>query len=205
MSAIAEVQARALLARLQAELAGITGQLRADAAAECAAIGRQARHEARLRLRAAVAEKRRRVADRCRVVEIECETQRRQAAFADAARLTSEGLAALPAALSDRWRHAEARRTWCAAALAVAVRVLRARDWTVELGPGAGTEERRLIDAGAAADGAAVREYRSIGEAGLRIGSATTWVDATAPCLARDRDRLAAELLAQLMRPEPAP
>lgn len=202
MNAIADTQARALMARVREQATRAAEELRATTRAECLAIERRARREAHARLRAAVMEKRRRIAARCQAVDIECEAERRHVAFAQAARLAEQALGALPDALAARWERAESRRAWCSAAAGIAAGVLRAREWIVELAPGAGDVERGLVEQSAAARGAVIREWLTSQEpCGLRIGRESTWVDATVGRLLADRTWLAAQLLAELANP----
>jgi hypothetical protein len=199
MSAIATAQADALIARVRDEAARRAAELRESTHAECAAIRRQARKDARLRVRAAIAEKRRRITERCRAVDIENEATRRAASFARAREIAGRALAELPGALADRWRDDTARQGWSEAAVECAARVLRGRAWTVEMPAGATAANRDIVEALATRHGALVREWADCdANAGLRIGQDGTWVDATAERLLADRTSLAARLLAEL-------
>ena len=199
MSAIAAAQAGALIARVREEADRRTAELREATREQCAAIRLQARAEARARVKAAVVEKRRRVAEHCHAIDIENEATRRSSAFARDRELAARALAELPAALAVRWHDAAARNSWCAAAAAVASRVLRGREWLVELPPGATTATREFVAAVATEQGAQVRGWADCAAgAGLRIGHDGTWVDATAERLLADRTTLAARFLAEL-------
>jgi len=199
MSAIATAQAQALIMRVREEAARAVDELRARTEIECQSLRRQARHEARARMHAAVAEKRRRVAERCRAVDIECEEQRRASSFTRTVQLADRALARLPEALAARWRDPEARRTWCESAFATAARVLRGREWIVEVAAGVPEAERRSLETAATVLGASIRQWRdSPAVAGLRIGHDRTWIDATAARLLADRTALASRFFAEL-------
>jgi hypothetical protein len=107
----------------------------------------------------------------------------------------------LPAALTETWRDPAARREWCESACLLASRTL--------IGTGAFQVE---IDAEAPEDaanfalaelpladghGAELQHVPSLGP-GLRVRRGLACVDATIPGLLASRDRVEAELLAEL-------
>ncbi len=199
MSAIAAAQAQVLITRVREEATRATDQMRMQAATESQSLRRQAREAARIRLRMAITEKRRRIEERCRAVDIECEQQRRTDRFSLASQLADRALARLPDALAARWQSPAPRQAWCDAALAIAARVLRGRDWTVEIATGVTAGERGRLEQLAAGRGAAILQWReSTAAQGLRIGDARTAVDATGARLLADRAALIAQFLAQL-------
>jgi hypothetical protein len=198
MSAIAAAQAAALISRLREEARRRSDELRLSARNQCRETEREARHEARARLHAAVAEKRRRVAERCRAVEIEQQELLRSRDFERAAQLVAQALAALPDALATRWQNPDTRRAWCSHAIEAASRVLTGREWNIEISSAVGARERNQLESDIAAFGARVVRWRDdLPAIGLRIGQDTTWIDGTAERLLRDRNDLAARFLAE--------
>ncbi|MEI8299391.1 MAG: hypothetical protein WCH32_15390 [Pseudomonadota bacterium] len=199
MSAIATAQAQALIARVRDEAAAAIDELRAHAQAECHSLRQQARRDARQRLHAAVAEKRRRITERCRAADIQCEEQRRVDSFRLSRELAERALAQLPDMLATRWQAPDLRTDWCATALATAVRILRSREWTIEAANGMSDIERQAVETLAATHGATIRQWReSPATAGLRIGAGDTWIDATTNRLLADRTALVSNFLAEL-------
>ena len=176
-----------------------------DAAQEQASsIVARAWEEARTRLRQAVEEERRAVdkalADRRAALETVAR-QREQAVLRE---LMDEAWRDLPGTLASSWQRDDARREWCAAACAVAVRRpaggpgLHGRDR--RRGPGRRAQGRGRWRCGApTGPEVRFREVPSLG-AGLRIHAGRACVDATVGGLLASRERIESELLAELER-----
>jgi hypothetical protein len=108
---------------------------------------------------------------------------------------------ALPAALVAVWQDADSRRRWCEAACAVARRTLTGSGgFAIEVdaalaADAAAQAERCLLEQGDAA--VEVREVDGLGP-GLRLRRGLACVDASVPGLLASRERVEAELLAEL-------
>jgi len=199
MSAIAAAQATALINRVREESRSRCDELRLSARSQSHETQRKARHEARARLHGAVREKRRRVADRCRAVEIEQQSLRRARDFKREAGLIAQAVAALPDALAARWRDPDRRQLWCAQAIEAASRILTGSEWGVEISSRLGATERKQLESQVGLRGATIVRWREdLPGFGLRIGHDTTWIDATADRLLRDQSDLAARFLAEI-------
>jgi hypothetical protein len=107
---------------------------------------------------------------------------------------------ALPAALADAWREACARREWCESACALARRtVLGDGPFTVELDATAPEDATEIATQALHECGAATQFDRITGMGpGLRIRRGLACVDATVPGLLASRERIEAELLAEV-------
>ena len=198
---IVEAQTEALLRRVAREQEMLSRRARDAAEEQARVIVLRAREEARARMRQAADEAR---------LSIERALADRRAALDTAARQHEQGVLrglmdsawqALPAALAAVWQDAGCRRSWCEAACAVARRTLT--------GSGSIAIE---VDARLAADAAAqaerclrehgdealeVRPVDGLGP-GLRLRRGLACVDASVPGLLASRERVEAELLAEL-------
>ena len=198
---VLEAQTLALLRRLAREQDSRCHRIRDDAAEQAAAIVRKARGEARVRVRQAVAELRRgeeQALTQRRAALDTVARQRQQAALGD---WLEQAWQALPAVLQARWEQPSSRAQWCAAAMHAARRDLLGHEaLTVEA-------DAHWLDAvaplvmqhGVSEQVATMAPRQGLG-AGLRIRAGHACVDATIPGLLAPRDRIAAELLAELGR-----
>lgn len=200
MSAMLDMQVYALLARLAAEREETCRKLLDDARAQAAETLRVARQRARQRIKAAVRDKRERVAEHCRRVRVELETRRRNREFACLVAALRAGLARLPDAIEARWSAPAARRRWCEAAVRGAARALGRGGWRVEHAPGldAGeAAELAALAAGLGGEDCALTEVPQL-RAGLRVLRGGATYDATLAGLVAQRERLEAALLAEI-------
>lgn len=201
---LVDTQAVALLRRLSREQEMRTRRLRDDASEQARDIVRRARSEARARVRQAIVEARR---------EGELAVARRKAAIETRARRTRQGTLRrllekawerLPAALATRWDDPAHRQAWCEAACAQALRSLLRTDrlvvtvdarWRDELAP---SIERCLP----ARDGSGSLEIAAVEGLGpgIKVRGGQACLDATIGGLLAARDRIAAELLAEIDR-----
>jgi len=200
MSEVLDMQVYSLLARMHETRNEGCSKLRESARAQGREIVAEARRRARLRVKEAVLEKRRQVEEHCRRARVEMETRSRADRFAGLARRLEEGLAALPAALSQQWSDPAARRDWCRAVLEGAAATLRPGHWSLALAPGLAAAERdALAQAASEAAGEAVDLQEDPGlEAGLAVVHDGARYDGTIAGLMADRNRVQAALLAEL-------
>lgn len=197
---IVQAQMEALLRRVAREQEMLSRKARDAAAEQARGIVARAREEARVRTRQASEQARqsveRALADRRAALE----TAARQREQALLRKLMDEAWATLPGALDATWRDAAARRSWCEAACALARRIVMGGGaFTIELDTTAPADAedcaRRSVSNGG--DAAPVVRVDGLG-AGLRIRRGLACVDATATGLLASRERIEAELLAEL-------
>ena len=200
---IVQAQTEALLRRVAREQESRCRRARDAAQEQASSIVARAWEEARTRLRQAVEEERRAVdkalADRRAALETAAR-QREQAVLRE---LMDDAWGDLPGTLVSSWQRDDARREWCAAACAVAVRALQAdQGYTVEFDAAVPDDARKVVaQALQHSSGPEVRfrELPSLG-AGLRIHAGRACVDATVAGLLASRERIESELLAELER-----
>jgi len=197
---IVQVQMEALLRRVAREQEMLTRRARDAADEQSRGIVARAREEARERTRQAAGEARqsvdRALADRRAALETTAR-QREQSLLRG---LMDSAWQALPAALVDAWRDPPARREWCESACALARRtVLGDGPFTVEFDAAAPSEVAECATQALQESGAATRLDRIAGLGpGLRLRRGLACVDATVPGLLASRERIEAELLAEL-------
>jgi hypothetical protein len=197
MSGVLELQQQALLERVRTLAAETISAAEWDADAQIEEARRAARTEAHAQVRSAARAKRERVAERCRKAVAEAETRDRTRAFEVERELATRAVAALPAALTARWRDPTARLAWCSAAAALAARRFVARGWSVALAPGATDADRDAIVRAAIACGATVEFGPVAGAAaGLTFSAGGVTVDATPDGLLADRASVESLVLA---------
>ena len=200
MSELLDMQVYSLLARMHAARDENCRRLREAATAQAHEIVTDARRRARLRVKEAVVEKRRQVAEHCRRARVEMETRSRAERFAELGSRLEAGLSALPGVLAGQWADEAARRDWCREVLEGAAATLRPGRWGLTLAPGTGAEEREALAAAAsrAAGGPVeLREDPAL-EAGLLVTHDGARYDGTLGGLMADRNRVQAALLAEL-------
>jgi hypothetical protein len=198
---IVQVQMESLLRRVAREQEMLTRRARDAAEDQARSIVARAREEARARTRQAAADARlsveRALADRR--AALDTEARRREQALLRG--LMDSAWEALPAALADAWRNPAARREWCESACLLAGRTLiGAGPFQVELDHDAPEDAAHFALAELPlADGRAPELQRIAGLGpGLRVRREIACVDATIPGLLASRERVEAELLAEL-------
>jgi hypothetical protein len=197
---IVQAQMEALLRRVAREQEMLARRARDTAAEQARGIIARARDEARARTAQAAEEAHlsveRALADRRAALETAAR-QREQALLRE---LMDKAWQTLPQELEAGWRDAASRRSWCEAACALARRiVMGGGSFTIELDTSAPDDAaecaRQCLLGGDPAP--AVRRIAGLGS-GLRIRHGLACVDATRTGLLASRERIEAELLAEL-------
>jgi len=184
---IVRAQMEALLRRVAREQEMQSRRARDAAEEQARTIVARAWEEARARLRQAVQEERDGIERAVLERRAALETAARQREQAVLRGLIDDAWRDLPGVLAACWETPATRRDWCEAACAVARRTLTG-----------GAQLAAEVDP-AAPDDAAI-ETRRIAKlgAGLRVRSGLACVDATITGLLASRERIEAELLAEL-------
>jgi hypothetical protein len=200
VSEVVDLQVYSLLARLNQDQDVACRKLRDAAAAQAAQLAAEARSRARLRLKAAVLEKRRRVEEHCRKVRVKLETRRREEQFAELGKRLADGLAMLPGALAERWANEEWRHGWCQMVLDGAASAMRRGAWRMEIAPGLSPAERTELASRAAALAGSEVDMEEIEalQAGLAVVHDGVRFDGTIAGLLANGTRVQAALLAEL-------
>lgn len=200
MNEVVDLQVYSLLARLNQDQDTACRKLRDAAAAQATQLVTEARSRARLRVKAAVLEKRRRVDEHCRKVRVKLETRRREEQFAELGKRLADGLDMLPGALADRWANEESRHAWCRMVLDEAASVMRRGQWRLEVAPGLSPAERSELARRAAAPAGGEVDIEEIDtlRAGLAVVHDGVRFDGTIAGLLADGTRVQAALLAEL-------
>jgi hypothetical protein len=200
VSEVVDLQVYSLLARLNQDQDVACRKLRDAAAAQAAQLAAEARSRARLRLKAAVLEKRRRVEEHCRKVRVKLETRRREEQFAELGKRLADGLAMLPGALAERWANEESRHGWCQMVLDGAASAMRRGAWRMEIAPGLSPAERTELASRAAALAGSEVDMEEIEalQAGLAVVHDGVRFDGTIAGLLANGTRVQAALLAEL-------
>ena len=200
---IVQAQTEALLRRVAREQESRCRRARDAAQEQASSIVARAWEEARARLRQAMEEERRAVdkalADRRAALETAAR-QREQTVLRE---IMDDAWRDLPGTLVSSWQRVDARREWCAAACAVAVRALQAEQgYTVELDAAVPDDARKVVDQALRRPSGPEVRFREVPflGAGLRIHAGRACVDATAGGLLASRERIESELLAELER-----
>ena len=198
---ILDTQTLALLRRLAREQEMRTRRAREEAAEQARDIVRRARTEARTRVHQAVLETRREqdlaVARRRAAIE----TRERRTRQAMLRRLLDDAWRRLPAALQTRWADAASRMAWCRSACAQARRSLLRTEWiVVDLDPRWRDELLVVVEHCFAERQSGTLEVVAVAEVGpgLRVRGGKACIDATIDGLVAARERIAAELLAEI-------
>jgi hypothetical protein len=197
---IVQAQMEALLRRVAREQEMLSRRARDAAQEQARNIVERARDEARLRLRQATEDAHqsheRALADRRAALDTSAR-QREQALLSE---LLDRAWRILPDELAAVWADAAARRKWCTAACAIARRIVLGEGrYTVELDPALAEDEALGLAHELAGDDADAKVCRIAGLGpGLRIRRGLACVDATITGLLASRERVEAELLAEL-------
>jgi hypothetical protein len=197
---IVQAQTEALLRRVAREQEMLSRRAREAAEEQARGIVARAREESRARTHQAAEESRlsmeKALADRRAALETSAR-QREQALLRE---LMDRAWQSLPGEFDAAWQDEAARRRWCEAACALARRVVMGDGtFTVEI------DTEAPADAGEVAigvlqdpgKGAVVTRVAGLGP-GLRIRHGLACVDATAHGLLASRERIEAELLAEI-------
>ena len=197
---IVQAQMEALLRRVAREQEMLSRKARDAAEEQARGMVARAREEARARTRQAAEEAHqsidRALADRRAALE----TAARQREQSLLRKLMDEAWGAMPGELEAAWRDASARSSWCAAACTLARRIVMGGGaFTIELDTTAPADaedcaRQALADGG---EVATVNRIDGLGP-GLRIRHGLACVDATSTGLLASRERIEAELLAEL-------
>ena len=202
---VLEAQTVALLRRLAREQEMRTRRARDEADDQAREIVRRARGEARVRVHQAVLDTRRELELAVARRKAAIDTRERRTRQAMLRRLLDDAWQRLPSALAQRWAGPEARAAWCRAACAQAARnLLHLGEVVIELDPRWAGE----LDAAVRAcfgETTATIEIAPVADlgAGLRIRAGKACLDATVGGLVAARERIAAELLAEVDRQLP--
>jgi hypothetical protein len=198
---IVEAQTEALLRRVAREQETRCRRARDAAQEQARSIVKRAWEEARTRLRQAVQDERRALEQSLADRRAALETVARQQELSVLRELMDEAWRGLPGALEAAWNDVDARREWCASACGLALRVLNhAQGLEVEFDADASRDcaDRIRAALGDSAPGAvALKPVSGLGP-GLRIRAGRASVDATVPGLLASRERIEAELLAEI-------
>jgi hypothetical protein len=197
---IVQAQMESLLRRVAREQEMLSRRARDAAEEQSRSIVARARDEARARTRLAAEEARqsveRALADRRAALETAAR-QREQSLLRE---IMDTAWEALPGALVENWQEPSRRRQWCEAACALARRiVMGSGPFTIELDAAAPPEQAEFLRQ-CLPDGdqpPTIRPLQELGP-GLRIRRGLACVDATVPGLLASRERVEAELLAEL-------
>jgi hypothetical protein len=198
---VVQAQTEALLRLLAREQEILSRRARDAAEAQAQGLVARAREEARTRTRTASKEARASLERALRDRRAALDTAARQREQALLRGLLDEAWAALPEALAAAWQEAATRRAWCEAAAGLARSTLLGEGaFTVELDARAPADAADATAAALRADGGAAPTLQPLAELGpgLRISRGLACVDATVPGLLASRERVEAELLAEL-------
>ncbi len=198
---IVRAQMEALLRRVAREQEMQSRRARDAAEEQARTIVARAWEEARARLRQAVKEEREGIEQAVLERRAALETAARQREQSVLRGLIDDAWRDLPGVLAASWEKRDTRRDWCEAACAVARRTLTGgAPLAAEVDPAAPDDVVDCIVANLGVDGAPAIETRRIAKlgAGLRIRSGLACVDATIAGLLASRERIEAELLAEL-------
>ncbi|HET7202261.1 MAG TPA: hypothetical protein VFI92_02725 [Steroidobacteraceae bacterium] len=198
---VLDAQTLALLRRLGREQEMRTRRASDEAAEQARDIVRRARTEARTRVHQAVLETRRETELAIARRKAAIDTRERRARQAMLRRLLDDAWRRLPAALQARWADADARTAWCRAACAQArASLLHVDRIVVELDPRWRDELCTVVERCFADREGGTLEVLAVAELGpgLRVRGGKACVDATIEGLVAARERIAAELLAEI-------
>jgi hypothetical protein len=189
--------ARALLDLVESDRATRCQAIATEAANTAHALLADARHVARERARAAIADERRRLRDRLAALDAALATESRLHEQRRFRALLDDAWRRLPVALDALWRDAAGRRDWTRHVLAGAREELAAGDWSISCAPGWPEEERRAAIEELAAAGygidTAMEDARM--RAGLQVRRGGNVLDGTLHGLLADRNAVGARLL----------
>ncbi|HET9694878.1 MAG TPA: hypothetical protein VFP48_10870, partial [Steroidobacteraceae bacterium] len=198
---ILDAQTLALLRRLSREQEMRTRRASDEAAEQARDIVRRARSEARTRVHQAVLETRREMELAIARRKAAIDTRERRERQAMLRRLLDDAWRRLPAALHTRWADVAARAAWCRSACVQARGcLLRTERLVVELDSRWCDELRPVVEACFAdLEGSTVEvvPVATLGP-GLRVRGGKACVDATVEGLVAARERIAAQLLAEI-------
>jgi hypothetical protein len=203
LESIVQAQTEALLRRVAREQESRCRRALDAAQEQARSIVKRAWEEARTRLRQAVQDERRALEQSLADRRAALETVARQQELSVLRELLDEAWRGLPGALEAAWNDVDARRDWCASACGLALRALHhEQGLEVEIDAAAPPDSADRIRGalGSSVPGAVtLRPVDGLGP-GLRIRAGRACVDATVPGLLASRERIEAELLAEIER-----
>lgn len=197
-----DAQAVALLETLRGHVEQRCRELRDAAERDAAALLREARRGARVRMHQAIQAERKQSERKIQMAVAGLETVRRQRRQEKAKHLLEQGWEPLREALRRRWQEPAARRLWCRSLVEQALGALGSGDWRIEhpadwkpaeLGE---LTHKMAERAGSEPTFAARRNLA----AGLRISAAGACLDGTIDGLLADRAEIEGLLLAEFAR-----
>jgi len=191
-------QERALKALVDEYRDGECRRILAQAQQECDAVLAEAHREARRRVHEAAGQERERAESRIRAAQAEVQTQRRRYRQRASVALLEAGWDRLQAELLRRWQVSALRKAWVDDVLRQGLAQLSHGGWVIAHPESWPEEEQRALRESVAAGlGEAPRlEADPEVQAGLRITSGGTSLDATVAGLLGDREAVEARLLA---------
>lgn len=187
---------KALIDLVRADRDAQCNALAQEAAARSAEILAQARHAARQRTQATLADERRRRSQLLAAAAARLANEERQHQQQTHARLLALAWQRLPDVLAQRWSQPAARADWLRHVFAAARAGLAPGAWTVVHGTALGADDRRLLADRAAAAGVALdfSADPAMG-AGIKLRAGGNVVDGTADGLLADRAAIGSRLL----------
>jgi len=191
-------QEKALKALVDEYRDGECRRILARAEQECDTVLTEAHREARRRVHEVVGQERERAESRIRAAQAEVQTQRRRYRQRASVALLEAGWDRLEAELLRRWQVSALRKPWVDGVVRQGLAQLPAGGWVIaHPAPWPEGEQQALSESVAAGLGEAPRlEADADVQAGLRITSGGTSLDATVAGLLGDRGAVEARLLA---------
>ncbi len=171
-----------------------------DAQARAAEAIAAAHAEARGRMREAFEEERARSGARLAAAQARLATHRRLHEQRRAGDLLAAGWRKLPAALCDRWREPEMRRSWVATVIAEAHKLLPRGTWRIAYATEWPDDERRALAMTLATSLGKPPEFvvADAARAGLQVSAGGNVIDGTLAGLTADRAEIGSRLLRAL-------
>jgi hypothetical protein len=199
---VVDAQVRHLLAVVHRHRDEACARLLAQAVEQAQQVVREARRDARLRMRQAVSEAREHFEQERVAAEARLHTQRRQRRQRADQALLVEAWPRLRGALQRRWRDSSGRRAWVEALLTQASTALVSSDWLIEHAPDWPSEERDTVGQRLATQLGQAPAFaeRSDMVAGLRVRGGAACVDGSLDGLLGERAAIEALLLAAVHR-----
>ena len=200
---VLQAQTEALLRRVAREQESRTLAIRSAAEQQVRSVVARARQEARARMRQALDEERRQIERAIGERRAALDSEARRGEQVILRQLIEAAWRRLPQAVAALWGEESSRQEWIRAACACAIGSLRPQssfgvEFDAEAAPDAGQTAQQYLVAGGL-EPVDCRPVAGLG-AGLRIRGGGACVDATVGGLLASRERVEAELLAELDR-----
>jgi hypothetical protein len=192
-----ERQAQALIDLIERDRARQCGEVLGEANARASSAHRQAREDARQRVRHVFAEQRQRSARELAAARARLATHRRLHEQRRIAALLQIAWDRLPGELRSVWQQRSARAAWTAELLAYARARLQPGAWRIAHAPDWPADERDAVRASLLADARVEPRFEADASiaAGLKVVDGTNVVDGTLAGLLADRAGVEARLL----------